>query len=83
MLANFLEFNSKGLYQSSGKEKEICCLVFRPSSSKREFRHFHVVVVQRWQRNVQKSVITCKVVVLLVSTCYSFAVVIAVAVVDA
>ena len=27
-----------------------------PSSTKREFRHFHVVVVQRRQRNVQKSV---------------------------
>ena len=50
----FLELNSKGLYQSSGKEKG-SCLVF-PSSTKREFRHFHVVVVQRQQRNVQKSV---------------------------
>ena len=38
--------NSKGLYQSSGKEKRSCCLVL-PSSTKREFRHFHVVVVQR------------------------------------
>ena len=27
-----------------------------PSSTKREFRHFHVVVVQRRQRNVSKSV---------------------------
>ena len=51
----FLELNSKGLYQSSGKEKESCCLVF-PSSTKREIRHFHVVVVQRRLRNVQKSV---------------------------
>ena len=51
----FLELNSKGLYQSSGKEKESCCLVF-PSSTKREIRQFHVVVVQRRQRNVQKSV---------------------------
>ena len=41
----FLELNSKGLYQSSGKEKESCCLVF-PSSTKREIRQFHVVVVQ-------------------------------------
>ena len=58
VMANFLqELNSKGLYQSSGKEKESCCLqlVF-PSSTKRKFRHFHVVVVQRRQRNVQKSV---------------------------
>ena len=51
-----LELNSKGLYQSSGKEKESCCLVF-PSSTKREISHFHVVVVQQRQRNVQKSVI--------------------------
>ena len=43
------------VYQSSGKEKESCCLVF-PSSTKREIRHFiHVVVVQRRLRNVQKS----------------------------
>ena len=50
----FLELNSKRLCQSSGKEKESCCLVF-PSSTKHEFRHFHVVVVQWRQRNVQKS----------------------------
>ena len=51
----FLELNSKGLYQSSGEEKESCCLLF-PSSTKREIRHFHVVDVQRRQRNVQKNV---------------------------
>ena len=51
----FLEFNSKGLYQSLGKEKKSCCLVF-PSSINKEFRNFHVVVVQRRQRNLQKSV---------------------------
>ena len=50
-----LELNSKGLHQSSGKEKGSCCLVF-PSPTKREIRHFHVVVVQRRLRNVQKSV---------------------------
>ena len=50
-----MELNSKGLHQSSGKEKESCCLLF-PSSTKREIRQFHVVVVQRRQRNVQKSV---------------------------
>ena len=55
MLAIFLELIFKGLYQSSGKEKEICCSVF-PFSTKRESRHFHVVVVQRRQRNLQKSV---------------------------
>ena len=33
MPVNFFEVDSKGLCQSSGKEKESCCLVF-PSSSK-------------------------------------------------
>ena len=51
----FLELNSKGLYQSSRNEKESCCLVW-PSSTKREIMQFHVVVVQRRLRNVQKSV---------------------------
>ena len=46
--------NSKGLHQSSGKEKESCLLF--PSSTKREIRQFHVIVVQRRQKNVQKSV---------------------------
>ena len=51
-----LELNSNGLYQSSGKEKQDCCFVL-PSSTKREIRRFHIVVVQRRQRNViQKSV---------------------------
>ena len=43
------------LYLSSGKEKKSRCLHSRPRK-KREIRHFHVVVVQRQQRNVQKSV---------------------------
>ena len=51
----FLELYSEGLYQSFGKEKESCCLVFW-SSIKREIRNFHVVVVQRRQRNAQTSV---------------------------
>ena len=54
-LAIFLELNSKGLYQSSGKEQESYCLVFPPSSTKREIWHLQVVVVQRWLRNVQKA----------------------------
>ena len=53
MLAIFFELNSKGLHQSLGKERESCCLLF-PSSTKRENRQFHVVVMQRWQKNVQK-----------------------------
>ena len=51
----FLELNSKGLHQSSGKEKESCFLVF-PTLTKREIKHFHAVVVQRRQRNEQESV---------------------------
>ena len=55
-LGNFSGVDSKGLNLSSGKKKEEnCCLVFT-SSIKREIRQFHVVVVQRRQRNVQKSV---------------------------
>ena len=51
----FLELNSNGLHQSSGKEKESCCLVVA-SSTKREISHFHVVVLQRRQINVQTNV---------------------------
>ena len=40
----FVELNSKRLYQSSGKRKESRRLVFT-SSTKREIRHFHVLVV--------------------------------------
>ena len=47
--------NCDRLYQSSGKEKESRCLEFT-SSTKRKIRQFHVVVVQRRARNVQKSV---------------------------
>ena len=49
MLAKFFGVEFLRLYQSSGKEKK-SCLVFA-SSTKREFRHFHVVVVQRRQIN--------------------------------
>ena len=63
---SFLQLNSNGLHQSSGKEKERCCFLF-PSSTKREIRQFRVVVVQRRQRNVQKNVMH-------VQSCCSFAV---------
>ena len=56
VLQIFLELNSKGQHQSSGKEKESCCLLV-PSSARREIRQFHVVVVQPQKRNVQKSVV--------------------------
>ena len=51
----FLELNTKRLYQSCGKEKESSCLMLT-SSTKRKISHFHVVVVYRQQRNVQKRV---------------------------
>ena len=35
------------------EKKDSRCLVF-PSSAKREIRHFHVVVAQKRQRNLQK-----------------------------
>ena len=73
MLAILLELISKGLYQSSGKEKEVCCCVF-PSSTKREIRHFHVVVVQRRQKNLQKSVMhvqSCFANIILLLFCRS------------
>ena len=54
ILGLFWNLNSKRLYQTSGKDKESRWLVFT-SWTKRETRHFHVVVVQRRQRNVQKS----------------------------
>ena len=54
ILTNFSGVKSKRL-QSSGKEEKSRCFVFT-ASSKREIRHFHVVVLQRRQRNVQKSV---------------------------
>ena len=47
--------NPNRLYRCSGKERESRCIAFT-SSTKREIRQFHVVVVQRRARNVQKSV---------------------------
>ena len=76
---SYVRLNSEGLYQSSGKEKESCCLVF-PSSTKRESRHVHVAAAQRRLRNVQKRramhVQSCCFVNL---TCCLFAVAVAVA----
>ena len=67
------------------QEKKIklhCCLVF-PSSTKREFRHFHVVVAQRRLRNVQKSVMHVQSCCFANQTYYFFAVLVAVHVVVA
>ena len=50
------------------KEKEVVVLC----STKREIRNFHVVVLQRWQRNVQESGMHAQVVVLLYMLSYCF-----------
>ena len=50
-----LKLNSWEPYPSSETERKFCRLLCT-SSVKREIRHFHVVVVQRRQRHVQKSV---------------------------
>ena len=52
VLANL---NSNGLYRSSGNEKGSSSRLLT-SSTKREIKHFYVVVVQIRQRDVQKSV---------------------------
>ena len=77
-----VELNSKGLHQSSGKVNESCCLLF-PSSTKREIRQFHVVLVQCGREMYKKACCTCNVVVLLVLTYCFFAVLVAVVVVVA
>ena len=51
----FLELNSNGLFKSSGKEKENCCLVFT-FPIKRKTTKSHDVVVQLRHKNRQKSV---------------------------
>ena len=67
ILAKFLGLNPKRRYLSVQKGKEIFYVVFTCSIKRaREIRKFHVAVVQRRLRNVQKSVITRKVVVLLI-----------------
>ena len=57
ILAKFLGLNPKGRYLSVQKGKEIFYVVFTCSIKRaREIRKFHVAVVQRRLRNVQKSV---------------------------
>ena len=65
--------------ESSGKEKESCCLVFA-SSTKREISHFHVVVVQRRQINVQTNVLHVQSCCFANQTYCIFAVLVALAV---
>ena len=83
MLENFLELNSKGLYQSSGKEKESCCGEF-PFSTKREIRDFHVVVVQlRAKKCTKRRDVRAKLLFCYYKPVAFFAVLVAVAVVFA
>ena len=81
-VGNLFGVESKGLHQSSGKEKEGCC-IFVPFLDKREIRQFHVVLVERRQRNVQKGVMRVESGCFLVLTYCFFAVLVAVAVVVA
>ena len=64
-----LELNSNGLYQSSGKEKESCCLVF-PSLTNHEIGHFHVLKLcsDDSKEMYKKAWCTFKVVVWPIST---------------
>ena len=56
MLAKCSGLNLKGLYLSLEKEKENFCVEFTYSIKRAsEIRKFHVVVVQRRQRNVQNT----------------------------
>ena len=75
----FLELNSKGLYQK--KEKESRCLVF--TSSQRDIRHLHVIVMQKRQRHVPKNVVHVKCCCFAYRTYCSFAVLVAVFIVVA
>ena len=52
----FLDLNSRRLYQGPGKEKEKFIVLCSRPPQKREIRQFHVIVVQWWQRKVQKRV---------------------------
>ena len=57
MLAKFSGLNSKGPYLSLQKENENLRVVLTYSKKRaREVSKFHVVVVQQWLRNLQKSV---------------------------
>ena len=56
MLAKFSGLNPKGPYLSLEKERETFCVVFTYSVKQvHEIRKFHLPVMQRWLKNVQKS----------------------------
>ena len=64
MLAKFSGLNPKGPYLSLEKEKENFRVVLTYSKKRaREVSKFHVAVVEQRPRNVQKSVMHCKVAI--------------------
>ena len=69
----FLELNSKRLYLSSEKKILNRFLVFT-SFVRHEIRMFHVIILQQWQRNVEKSVMymqtCCLANLYLLLSCY-------------
>ena len=66
MFVKFSGLNSKGPFLSLEKGKETFCVVFTYSVKQaREIRKFHVAVVQRWLKNVKKSMMHLQSVVVL------------------
>ena len=63
---NFLQLNPKGLHLSLEEAKERICFTCFLSTSSRENRKFHVVVMLWRPKSYKKAWCTCKVVVLLV-----------------
>ena len=61
----YYKLNFKGPYSSSEIEIKFRRFLFT-FSAKRQIRHFHVVVVQKQERNDKKVWCTCKAVVLLI-----------------
>ena len=82
MLAIFFELNLKDCIKVQEKKKKVVVFCF-PSLTKREIRQFHVVVVPRRQRNVQKRDVRAKLLFCLSKPIAFFAVLVAVAVVVA
>ena len=69
MLAKFSGVEYKRTISRFRKRNRNICVVFTYSIKRAcEIRKFHGAVTQQWLRNVQKSLMPCKVVVLLINT---------------
>ena len=69
MLAKFSVVEDKRTISTFRKRNRNICVVFTNSIKRAcEIRKFHGAVTQQWLRNVQKSLMPCKVVVLLINT---------------